>query len=440
MTLRTPKAPTGGDMRGPALSLGARVVVAPVVGAALLLAARLVLESLGVDGYAVYALVAGIALLLPFADLGMGAAVMDTVARRSGPGDSGVEDVLVTTIRWLVLVGISLATIGILGAFIGIWGPALGARSHGVNLVVAAVIGVFAMGLPFSVGLRILTGAQLNHWTIIAQAISALLLVGIVAIAAAWVDGLIWFALAPYLSIAIVNVFATFAGLRLLNIPWRRLAGRIIDRRSRGGSVSQVAGPMFLITVVLALAYQSDRFVLSYVSDLGSVASYSVAFQIYAPLTGLIASASISLWPVFAKASGPRITRRRFLQCQIAFGALGSALAASLVLLGPSVNQYVSNGQVNINGEVFGAFGALLVVQSIFYPMAMILTDPPGLRYQAKLYLVMLLVNLPLSFFLALKIGPAGPVLASVLAIILTLIVPPFLRVWRITGSSQLTT
>jgi O-antigen/teichoic acid export membrane protein len=58
---------------------------------------------------------------------------------------------------------------------------------------------------------------------------------------------------------------------------------------------------MAVITVAMPIAYQSDRLLLSHLSDLGQVAIYAVGAQLYGALFGLVGAAGMSLWPVFAR-------------------------------------------------------------------------------------------------------------------------------------------
>jgi O-antigen/teichoic acid export membrane protein len=49
----------------------------------------------------------------------------------------------------------------------------------------------------------------------------------------------------------------------------------VVGRGRPGGRVAYLAGPMTVITVAMPIAYQSDRLLLSHLSDLGQVAIYA---------------------------------------------------------------------------------------------------------------------------------------------------------------------
>ena len=77
---------------------------------------------------------------------------------------------------------------------------------------------------------------------------------------------------------------------------------------------------------------------------------------------------------------------------------------------------------------LFAAFALLLVIHAAHYPSGMLLTDRDGLMFQARTCLLMLAINLPLSWVLAERIGAAGPVLASAGSVATCMAVPCFLR------------
>jgi O-antigen/teichoic acid export membrane protein len=299
---RLKSALLSGDLRGPSLAVAAKLLAVPIAAAAGLVAVRIVVRALGAEGFAVYALIVGLAALLPFSDLGMGAAVMDAVARRDQTGLESVERVLVTS--WRVL---SVGAVGLAGASwavvgFGGWGFMLGTgRSASVEVAAAVATSLYAVGLPLSVGPRMLTGAGKNHYVILIQTASAVASLGMLALAAAWHAPLWGFAAAPFCASLAGSAVSLGLGARASEVRCGEVFRRSLSFSERGIEVRPIAGPMVVITVILAVAYQTDRIVLSHASSLGEVASYSVGFQLFSPLMSLIGSAGVSLWPVYAR-------------------------------------------------------------------------------------------------------------------------------------------
>ena len=279
-----------------------RSATLPVAGVAGLLAARVTVSTLGVGGYAIFALVVGLAALNPVGDLGVGAAVTDAVARRQELGADGVQRILRTSLRVLMVVSLVVVLTAWALAALGSWAPILGVpRSGQVEVAVAVSLTLFAVGLPLGLSTCVLLGAERNDIALAFQGGSGVVALLVVLLAAATHAPLWVYVASPSAGMVLTCLVAwpmaaKASGLALSD------AVRSAGVRSRPGArIVHMAGPMLIITVTLPIAYQSDRLVLSHLSTLGQVASYSLGGQLYAPLVGMVASASLSLWPVFAR-------------------------------------------------------------------------------------------------------------------------------------------
>lgn len=422
-------------IRGSSRSFGARLLVLPVVAICALLASRIVIDSLGTSGFALYALVVGLAALVPFADLGIGAAVTDAIARRTTVGDAMAVAVIRRSVKVLVVVGvgITLASWGI--AAVGGWSVILGVPDESsVDLASAIALTLFGLSLPLSLGTRVLLGAERNHWAVMTQTVSAVVGLTVVAIADVR-DGPLWaFTSAPFIGIValgLINVGLARRATGLTRMPssttWS--AGDSAPRKVR---LFQIAGPMLVISVALPLAWQSDRLVLSHRSTLTEVALYVVAFQLFTPLNALVESGGSSLWPVFARRGHTAgIDVRRMIQLSAGFAAVGLLIGISLVILGPWLASWVSRGSVVPSRELFVLFGLLIAVTAAWWPTAMLLTDPVGLRFQAGCCAVMAAANIGISIALAGSLGAVGPVIASLASMIFAIIAPGWWFAWR---------
>ena len=157
--------------------------------------------------------------------------------------------------------------------------------------------------------------------------------------------------------------------------------------------------------------------------------------QLYAPLVGMVASASRSLWPVFARRRVDRpVAPHELIRLTAIFALVGLVLAVALVTVGPWVAQFVSKGKIEVGTGVFVAFGLLLVAQSSWFPAGMLLTDRDGLRFQAVTHVVMVVINLAVSALLAQRIGAAGPIIGSLVALVVAVWIP---GMWRALSHAQ---
>jgi O-antigen/teichoic acid export membrane protein len=433
--IATDRAPTS-LLTGAKRAFVVRAATMPVAAVAGLLAARVTVSTLGVDGYALFALVVGLAALNPIGDLGVGAAVTDAVARRRELGAEAVQRVLRTSLRVLMVVSLALALAAWVFAALGSWAPLLSvAPSRQVEVAVATSLTLFAAGLPLGLSSRVLLGAERNDIALAFQGGSGVLAFLIILLAAAMHAPLWAYVAAPSAGVALAAAAAwpkasSTSGLSLLN------AVRSAAVRARpGGRVAHLAGPMLVITAALPIAFQSDRLLLSHLSNLSQVAVYAVGAQLYASLFGLVGAAGVSLWPMFARRRAQQpVLRQELIRLTVVFAGVGVLLALAIVAAGPWVAHFVSKGKIDVGYQVFGAFGLLLVVHASWFPTGMLLTDRAGLRFQAMASVVMMVINVPASAVLAYRLGAAGPILGSVGATVIAMWVP---GVWRAISRAQ---
>jgi O-antigen/teichoic acid export membrane protein len=407
-----------------------RAVTLPVSAVAGLLAARVTLSTLGVDGFAVFALVVGLTALIPIGDLGVGAAVTDAVARRRELGDEGVQRVLRTSLRVLLAVSAALAIGAWALAVLGWWAPMLGLpHSWPLELAVATGLTFFAAGLPLGLSTRVLLAAERNDIALAFQGTSGVVALLIILIAAGTHAQLWAYVAAPSAGAALASAAAWPMASAASGLSLPQAVRSAAVRACPGARIAHLAGPMLVITAALPIAYQSDRLLLSHLSNLGQVAVYSVAAQLYGPLFGLIGAAGMSLWPMFARRRVHHpVARHELIRLSAVFTSVGILLAIAMVAVGPWVAQFVSKGKIDVSYGVFAAFGLLLVVQASWFPTGMLLTDRDGLRFQAVAHVVMMVINLVASAVLAHSIGAAGPVIGSAGALVIAVLVP---GVWR---------
>jgi len=398
----------------------------PVAAVAGLLAARVTVSTLGVDGFALFALVVGLAALNPIGDLGVGAAVTDAVARRRDLGVDRVQRVLRTSLRVLISVSVVLTLAAWTIAGLGLWAPLLGVSpSRDVEVAVATTWTLFAAGLPLGLSSRVLLGAERNDIALAFQGVSGVLALLMILLAAA-IQAPLWaYVAAPSAGAALAAgaawpIASATSGLSLSEavrsaVLWARPGARI----------AHLAGPMLVITAALPIAFQSDRLLLSHLSTLGQVAVYAVGAQLYSSVFGLVGAAGMSLWPMFARRRAHEpVTRHELIRVSTIFTFVGALLAVLLVAVGPWVAQFVSKGKIEVGYDVFIAFGLLLVVHASWFPTGMLLTDRDGLRFQAVAAVAMMVINVPASAVLAHHIGAAGPILGSVGAIVIAMWIP----------------
>jgi O-antigen/teichoic acid export membrane protein len=173
---------------------------------------------------------------------------------------------------------------------------------------------------------------------------------------------------------------------------------------------------MLVQMVAVPLAMQTDRLVLSHRAGTDVLAEYSLAAQMFTPIWAVVSAGGIALWPAFARARAEGAPGSPF-PMSAAFGAGAATLALAVAVASPFLAEVASGGAISVGLPVVISFAILMVLQAVKYPLGMYLTDPPGLRYQARMIVTMLPVNVGLSWYLTGPLGAAGPVVGSLVGV-----------------------
>ncbi|MDU8997258.1 MULTISPECIES: lipopolysaccharide biosynthesis protein [Streptomyces] len=415
-------------------SVGARAVTLPVTAVTNLVLARTVVGAVGVPGYALFALVTTLPAMLPVTDLGAGAAITEAVARDTSRQRRLVRGAVVSSARNLMCTGAVIAAVGVTLALFGMWGGLLGeAAQPGSDLTVAVASVLFGCSMPLGLSRSVLLAVNRNDVAFLLQGAGSVLLLALVLLAAGLAPSTGVFVSAAFFSQCIVNAFGAVLASRYLGMPLLRMTlgsireGALKDR----APIAHLALPMTVITAAMAVAYSTDRLVLSHTADATAVAAYSAGAQFFTPASSLLSAAGLPLWALFAR-------RRRTPgapRCQLArltgyFAAGSLIVGGGIVVLGPLAGTWMMHQRVQVGTDLMIAFAMLLFVQAVAYPANMWSTDAAGLRFQAIAFSLMAVVNLAVSIPLA-RLGPEGPVIGSVLSYSAIVLVPALLRTFR---------
>jgi O-antigen/teichoic acid export membrane protein len=378
---------------------------------ALLVTSRLIISHYGVRTFDSFSLMLALMTILPLNSLGLGAAVTSAYAE-DGPASERARRVSLTALRALTGATVVLAAVALALSAAGLWPRVIGDAS-GPNLFVGLGVVVYAASFVPGLAPSMLLGANRNHVTVAIQSFFApATLAWVLVVLLADLDGRWLVVAAPAAALTIQLV--TAGVVRRVGVRWGPLVRQVPwPRRYPGGRIRELSGPMFLATLALPIALQSDRIVLSHVSSVRAVANYSVAFQIFAPVAAVAAAAAQPLWPIHAKARaegrrGPSLPKLTAL-----FGIGAVLVCAVLVAVANPLGRLVGGPDMKLGVLLPLAAAAMVVVQALVSPLAMTLVDPGGLRVVAVVNLVALPINLTLSVLLAYPYDAAGPLLAT---------------------------
>ena len=406
---------------------GTRIVVMGMTGVLGIISSRLILGNFGVDAYAQYGLLNGLRMLLPFADLGMGAVVLNAISESKNPkDDERVLASLATTFRLLIITGLLIAVGSVALMLLGLWPAILGnGLMAGGEFIATLCLVVFALSLPLGLGSRILIGSGKNTWQIVILGlVSPMFVTALAVMVAIGKSSGTEIALISYVATSVTGVICLIVAGRLIS-PGLTKAMRRVPKFRKYPSISifDTAGPALAISMATPVAMQTDRLFLSHMSERIELATYSFANQIFGLVLQAIVAAGLTLWPYFAKARSRGKVKSPF-PIAGAFLVAALAMGASLVLFMPVFERWVAKDLLHVGTWLMVGFIALIAVQAVHYPIGMYMTSPAGLKFQVLPVFAMVISNVALTWYLVQHLGAAGPVIASAIALFCCQVIP----------------
>lgn len=429
MTKKAAARPPDAVRRGLATVAMVRISTLPLTIGGSLVSAWIIVHDVGAEGYATVALVTSLILLVPFADLGISAPVVNAIA--AGREDRARTVRLAWNWLWSIALVWSLIVVA-LDRVVG-WDRILGADVN-ASMVTTSLL-IFALSIPFGIGYRLLVG--LGRVALASGLQGTFPVVTICLTLVGYLSGrpeiyLLTPATAQLGTAVLTFIVARRAVGEGFSWSWGTLGSRREAVRLLGGGV-----PMLVISIGLAAALQSHRLVLSHESTHGELTRYALAVTFYAPVWGLASTVGMQLWSYFAssRASAGPDMRRLFAQRWIEFVAMGVVLALVLLVAGPVLARHLYGSDIPF--VVWGALAILLVVQCAHLPAGMFLTENTELARQAAGIVPMAAVSVLVSLWTARLWGAPGPILASAFAIACCQLVPGLVMVIRRSGTPR---
>lgn len=397
----------------------------PIAGLCAIATSRFVTNQLGPDGFAIFALVASVPLLFPVADLGFGAALTNSAAGLIHGSQSFASNYHHAR-KALLLVATGLSVLALLIAIPNLWPSLLGIEgSRDLNWGIAVAMCVFAWSVPVSIGNRILVGLRRGSLAIALQSAAPIFSLGTISILLALGGGIGWAVAGCTAGTGIAAIASWFAAMR---DPRVRRALRT-PPGSRARELGSTARSMLVISVALPLTLQSDRLVLGWSSDVMQLGIYSAAAMAFLPVLSVVQATTQALWGEFAHVRESGGDQHRLFWRSFAISTLlGVAGGCAVWLLGPFVARVATDSQIETPWKLYGTFGMLVLVQAVHAPSGMYLTDPDGLKFQARTCSAMAAFSLAGSLALAPPLGAYGPVIATIGSFGLAQALPCYLR------------
>lgn len=391
---------------------------------------RLLVKMGGPAQYAVFALIMSLLAWLPFADLGLGAGIINDTADLDGGrmGRATYVKKFRRTARTLLIVAFSVVIVATVIYLATSWRFLLGTLASsrfGPEGVLFAFV-LVALSIPLGLAGRVLQGlgkAEVGAaWGLLAAPLQ---------LAAVYV------CYALHLPVA-VCACACAAALWLVN-PLVAISARTRLRpvlaASPEGDGSEPA-PLFgtafpyLVTLLGAtLSVQLDRVILAHVGSASDVAEYSLLAQFVVPALSVIVLGSQNLWPRYRhQLSRGELSQSQLVRHVVAFGLFGLAATLVIGLFLRVAGGFITGHTITVTFTCLMWGGAYLLLSSIGRPISMLLSDSEGLWWQAVASIVGGVVSLSLTVYLGARWGASGAFAATALAVAATQTVPLLYR------------
>ena len=413
--------------RGVGSAATVKVLVMGVTGFLGLLTSRIVLQNYGIDAYAQYGLLASLPSLLPFADLGLAAVVINAAAESDDPRhDPRMRRALVSATRVLIASGVVIVLVALTISALGWWPAILGpGLIEGGGWVAGLSLALFGLGLPLTIGPRLLVGLGKNTTQIATQALVApVILILIVATVMLRVPAEQYLAVFTYIAGLVVSTVCLTIAARMVAPQLGQVLREVPSLRAYPGTrVMHLAGPMLVQMLALPIAMQTARILVSHLAGSHELAQYNLAAQLFSIALQTIAAAGIALWPMYARARSARRIESPFAPT-LWFLAGGLLLAGTMAILSPWLAALASGGTLGLEWWLVVSYIVFVALQAMKYPIGMYMTDERGLRFQVVPTIVMIPISLGLSFLLIPALGAAGSVLAVSAAVLVCQVIP----------------
>lgn len=427
---------------------GLRAAVLPISALCSLATSALIIQHTGAAAFGIISMVAQLQLALPFADLGMGAAVARAAARadRSAAEARLLRVLLGRTALLLVGVGTTGAALVVLAGTLGLYSRVLDVPAElesQLDAVVSTVLVLFLLSLPLGLSERILLGRDRTDLLVLCGLVPTVGNLTVVAVLTRTDVPAPWLALGLPVSTVLVLVLCCL--LALLH-PRSGIAGLL--RSARGpvedgprspssGGVLVAALPVLVAMAGTVLAEQHGRAVLAAVSTPLAVSEYAIALQLYMPAYSVLYMAAGVFWPRFAVRLDARLWRR----ANAALMAMGIAAAAALVVLTRPVARWVSGGELVPPWLLVLGLAAAMVAQSAHLTQLNLLTDPSGYVRLAAMAAALLLLVVPGTILgVRLGLGSAAPAVSMACGVAVAQVGPGLLVARRRVAAAARTT
>lgn len=228
-----------------------------------------------------------------------------------------------------------------------------------------------------------------------------------------------------YAILALFNVFVVckisqFVGVTFnsLNLFKFRFNSSIVTLKE----LLVVSFPFLIVQVSTAISYNLDAFLIARYVDMESVSEFLLTQKLFF-LPGIVIGSFLgAVWPTFSFAFENRDYAwiQRIFRQALLFACLFAMLSSIVLYIGaPFFFAYWTNGKVMPGKVLLMCFFLWALLNAIGGVQATFLNGIGKVKIQATLGSVAAIINFSLSFYLVKTVGVIGPILASLITLLI---------------------
>lgn len=407
-----------------------------------LVSVPIMVRYLGAELFGIWAILSTTLTLLLTFDLGVSSSLTNFISEAYAHDDKDFAGTYSTT-AFGIMTGLSLL-LGLLAWIIWPWlhwqqlfhlsSPA---ESSMVSRAAAGALGVLLLGMPASLGAKILGGYQeLGISNAFAAAGGVLNLIGLLLLV--WMHaGLAALTIASCGILVAINVVSV-VWIWACHKPWlmprfRHLTGDAARRLMGSG------WKFFVLQIAALLSWGTDNFVITHYLGPAQVVPYNVTWRLAGYMMAAQALLTPSLWPAYSEAfvrGDIEWIRRTFRRTLLLTMSAAAVFAIVLALIGRQLI-YLWASRVAVPSETLLLLMCLwILISTLMTSTVTILLAKGEVTLQVWCSITSALVNFALSIYLVQRMGAAGVILGTILAYLLILVVPQNWKVWKVLTES----
>ncbi len=398
-----------------------------------LISVPLTLNYLGAERYGLWMVISSVIAMLGFADFGVGNGLMNAVANAYGKDDRAlIRQHIINAFTVLgIIAAVTLFMFFLVYPFIpwykvfNVTSP-IAVAEAGPSVAVFATC--FALNIPASVVIRAQMGLQKGFSANMWQAAGNILALLAVCSVIYFEGGLPWL-VGTMIGVPLVTLLANFIFFIYRNdyfcMPMR------IDW-AKAKSLLRSSGLFFILQISSIFASQADNLIIAQKLGAEAVATYAVAFKLFALPGMLIGFLMGALWPAFTEAHSrgdSRWIRDSFIKSLRYSLFINVPVTIVLVVFGQwIIGKWVSHSVIPDMDLIVG-LGLSACLTILGGSFATLLNGLHVVKFQIITSVTMAIAKIGISIQLVNMIGMAGVIYGSIISLTFFIYIPTALYI-----------